>query len=226
MARVETTDLLRHIPLFSACSADECCRLGQHAVDIRLSRGEILFKRDEPCLGMHVLVLGRIKLVTTSRHGTEKVIEIIHPGQSFGEAVLFLDQPYPVSALAVEDSLALFLPASILLSILDQDAQFARRMLAGLSMRLRTLVRDIESYTLASASDRVITYLLEQLGGAGQGVVTLPVNKHLLASRLNLTPETFSRTLQKLSEQCDITVQGRDICIPDAGKLTRFLQAV
>lgn len=226
MARAEAADLLRHIPLFSACSEDECQRLGMSAQDIRLSRGETLFRREEPCQGMHVLVLGRIKLVTTSRHGVEKVIELIHPGQSFGEAVLFLEQPYPVSAQAIEDSLALFLPASVLLDTLDQDARFARRMLAGMSMRLRTLVRDIESYTLDSASDRVVTYLLEQLGDAAQGTVSLPVNKHLLASRLNLTPETFSRTLQKLGEQCGISVSGRDIHVPDAAALGRLLQTM
>ena len=226
MARAEAADLLRHIPLFSACSEDECRLLGAHAQDIRLSKGETLFRRDEPCLGLHVLVLGGIKLVMTSRHGLEKVVEIIRPGQSFGDAVLFLEQPYPVSAQAIEDSLVLFLPASVLLNTLDQDVRLARRMLAGMSVRLRTLVRDIESYTLDSASDRVVTYLLEQLGDAGQGTVTLSVNKHLLASRLNLTPETFSRTLQKLSEQCGVTVSGRDIHIPDAAALSQLLQTM
>ena len=162
----------------------------------------------------------------TSRHGAEKVVELIRPGQSFGDAVLFLEQPYPVSAQAIEDSLVLFLPASVLLNTLDQDVRLARRMLAGMSMRLRTLVRDIESYTLDSASDRVVTYLLEQLGDAVKGTVTLSVNKHLLASRLNLTPETFSRTLQKLGEQCGVTVSGRDIHIPDAAALGKLLQTM
>ena len=218
MSGPSTHAFLKHIPLFSACHEDELARLAERAVEQRYEKGQMLFQRGDPCQGMYLLVYGRIKIAIVARQGTEKVIEIIHPSQSFGEAVMFLEQPYPVMAQAVEDSLVLFIPADTLFAALDEDSRLARRMLAGLSMRLRTLLKDVETYTLESAVERVVGYLLNSLEEGGN-VVSLPVNKQTLASRLNLTPETFSRVLQKLSEQAGIVVEGREIRVPDRNKL-------
>jgi CRP-like cAMP-binding protein len=93
-------------------------------------------------------------------------------------------------------------------------------MLAGLSMRLHMMVHDVEAMTLHSATQRVIGYLarLEE-GGERSGRVTLPAQKSLVASRLNLTPEYFSRILHDLSAAGLIRVEGRDIEILDAARL-------
>jgi CRP-like cAMP-binding protein len=229
--RTEAMDLsalsfLRHIPLFAHCTDDERVELAAAARELRVTKGTALFRRGDPCEGMHVLVYGRVSIVVVSKNGTEKVVELIQPGQSFGEAIMFLGgERYPVSAQTVEDALVLFLPAGAIFAVLDRDPRFARRMLAGLSMRLHGLLRDVESYTLESASDRVVTYLLQQLGEATSGTVILPVNKQLIASRLNLTPETFSRVLQRIVEQCDVVVSGREICISDRSRLAELLKS-
>jgi CRP/FNR family transcriptional regulator, dissimilatory nitrate respiration regulator len=49
--------------------------------------------------------------------------------------------------------------------------------------------------------------------------IKLPTSKHVLASRLNLTPETFSRILHELSSSGLIEVQGRNITVPDLRRL-------
>jgi len=219
-------DFLRHIPLFAHCTDDERAALAASASELRVDKGATLFHSGDPCEGMHVLVYGRVSIVVASKNGTEKVVELIQAGQSFGEAIMFLGgERYPVSARAVEDALILFLPAASIFAVLDRDPRFARRMLAGLSMRLHGLLRDVESYTLESASDRVVTYLLQQLGEAASGTVILPVNKQLIASRLNLTPETFSRVLQRIVEQCDVEVSGREIRISDRARLAELLKS-
>lgn len=222
MPTPSTHAFLKHIPLFTACHEEELARLAERAVEQRYEKGQMLFQRGDPCQGMYVLVYGRVKIAIVARQGTEKVIEIIHPSQSFGEAVMFLEQPYPVMAQAVEDSLVLFIPADTLFAALDEDSRLARRMLAGLSMRLRTLLRDVETYTLESAVERVVGYLLNSLEGGDDDVVNLPVNKQTLASRLNLTPETFSRVLHQLSDAGLISVNGREITLIDLNRLADF----
>ena len=79
----------------------------------------------------------------------------------------------------------------------------------------------MESYSLCSGRQRIIAYLLLDIsGGGGKGItVTLPTNKGVIASRLNLTQEYFSRILHELSEKGLIVVDGRRIHIPDVEKL-------
>ena len=55
---------------------------------------------------MHVVVYGRIKLSFVSASGMEKVVDIISPGESFGEAVMFLEKPHVVTAQALADYVA------------------------------------------------------------------------------------------------------------------------
>ncbi|MBL8529908.1 MAG: Crp/Fnr family transcriptional regulator, partial [Burkholderiales bacterium] len=152
----------------------------------------------------------------------EKVVDIIGQGQSFGEALMFMERPYIVYAQALADSMLVHVAKETVFAELDHDPRFARKMIAGLSSRLHALVRDVEDYCLSSGAQRVIGYLLreDQEAQAGPSLtVTLPVSKGVLASRLNLTPEHFSRILHELAEDGLISVEGRNVRILDLEKL-------
>ena len=75
----------------------------------RLSRGEMVFRVGEPCGEFHVAVTGQVKLFALSPAGQEKVIELIGPGQSFAEALMFTDQPYIINAQTLSEVLLLSL---------------------------------------------------------------------------------------------------------------------
>ena len=214
--------LLRHAPIFRDLSAEELARIATGTTEVRAERGRILFQRGDPCNGFHVVVFGKVKLVVGSASGHERVVDIIGPGMSFGEALMFTDRPYIVTAAALDDSLLLHIGKRNLFEELERDPQLARRMLAGLSCRLRMLVHDVEALTLHSAMQRVIGYLtvLEESGTPGR--VTLPAQKSLVASRLNLTAEYFSRILHELASAGVIRIEGRDIVILDAARLGTF----
>jgi CRP-like cAMP-binding protein len=95
-------------------------------------------------------------------------------------------------------------------------------MIAGLAQRLHGLVRDVEAYSLRSGQDRFIGYLLAELpegAASGPAEVRLTPGKSVLASRLNMTPEHFSRILHDLAAQGLIEVNGRSIRVPDVARL-------
>ena len=211
--------LLAHVPLFRDLSPEELARIAAGTTEVRAERGKLLFNRGDPCVGFHVVVFGQVKITVNSPAGAEKVLDIIGPGMSFGEALMFMDRPYIVFAEALADSLLLHISKSVLFAELDRDPSLAKRMLAGLSWRLRMMVHDLEALTLHSASQRVIGYLLRLEDDAGGPRVTLPTQKSLLASRLNLTPEYFSRILHELATAGMISVEGRDIQILDGERL-------
>lgn len=215
-------ELLGHAPIFRGLSREEIARIAAGAREVRVARGDAVFNRGSRCEGFHIVAYGRVKLMLGTPGGEEKVVEIIGPGMSFGEALMFADRPYIVSAGALEDTLLLHVGKAALYLELDADPRLARRMLGSLSMRLHMLMKDLEALSLHSATQRVIGYLARLEDEAGAERVTLPAKKSLVASRLNLTPEYFSRILHELAAAGCIRVEGRDIVILDGAGLRGF----
>ena len=215
--------LLTHVPLFQGLAPQELSRIARGTRELHPKKGEILFHKGDSCSGFHLLVYGQIKLAFTSSQGSEKVVEIISQGQSFGEAIMFMEKPYIVFAQALTDCLLLDVSKQAVFDELSRDHALCRKMLAGMAMRLHQLMNDVESYSLHSGKERIIGYLLRELAEEDQkGInvaVTLPTNKGVIASRLNLTQEHFSRILHELTELGLIVVEGRKIHIPNATKL-------
>ena len=224
--QIKTQAFLANLPMFSEMSREELDRVAAATLPVHAPKGQAVFQCGDPCTGFHVVVYGQVKLGFTSPQGIEKVVEIVSPGQSFGEALMFLGSPYIVFAQALSDTMLLHVAKHAVLDELARDPGFARRMLSGLSRRLHGLVRDVEAYTLRSGQERVIGYLLADVAdvtGNGKPVeVHLTPGKSVIASRLNMTPEHFSRILHELMDKRLIKVDGRDVRVLDAGRLRAY----
>jgi CRP-like cAMP-binding protein len=218
-----TLDFLRNLPLFRELDLGQLEALGAATTEQRVAVGRALFHRGDPCDGIYVIVLGRVKLALLAPAGAEKVIEILGPGQSFGEAVMFIGRAHNLDAEALADSLLLHIRSQAILDAVAGNPGFARSMLNELAQRQCRLVADIEAYTLRNATERVTGYLLEALAedrSPGQPAdVLLAASKSVLASRLNITREHFSRILHELSLAGLIRVSGRNIHILDPAGL-------
>jgi CRP/FNR family transcriptional regulator, dissimilatory nitrate respiration regulator len=216
-SKIKIQSFLANLPLFRELAADEIDRIAAGTLERHAERGTVVANKGDPVDGLHVVVYGQVKLALSTPQGDEKVVEVIGPGFSFGEALMFLGKPYIVTATALADSLLLFVRKETVLEEIE------RRMLAGLSRKLHNLMSDLEAVTLKSGRERVIGYLMRQEGGAAEGdapyAVALPVSKAIVASRLNLTPEHFSRILHELVSVGLIEVDGRAIRILDPRRL-------
>ena len=223
---LKTQAFLRNLPLFRELAPEEIDRVSVGTRELRVKRGDILFQKGDPTRGFYIVVYGQVKLLFITPNGDEKVIEIMGPGQSFGEALMFMEKPYVVTAHALADSMLLHVSKEVVFEEIDRDPKFARRMIAGLSRRLHHLISDVESYSLRSATQRVIGYLLQpdhdHDEAHGRTMVTLPASKSVIASRLNITPEHFSRILHELTETQLIEVTGRTVRILDMEKLRTY----
>jgi CRP/FNR family transcriptional regulator, dissimilatory nitrate respiration regulator len=223
---IRVSAFLANLPLFKEIDAEEIERIARGTRVLHLARGEVLFHKGDPAEGFYLVVYGQVKLAFTSPQGADKVVEIVGPGMSFGEAVMFLERPYPVYAQALADSMALHVPRAVVFDEIERHPHFARKMLGGMSRRLHGLVSDVEAYTLRSGAQRVIGYLLRDDAlpddGGNSASVVLLTNKGVIASRLNLTPQHFSRILHELTECGLITVDGRTVHIPDIRRLRAY----
>ena len=223
-------DLPRYLsvlPLFNELSSAELERVAAGCQLRRLARGDMVFHVGQPCEEFHVTVMGQVKLYATSPAGQEKVIELVGPGNSFAEALMFTGKPYIINAQALTDTLLLSVTKQAVLTEIERDSRFAMRMLAGISRRLHGLVHDVQAYALHSGLQRVIGYLLRDVeadaaSGGEPVTVSLPVSKATIASRLSLTPEYFSRVLHELEAAGLVRIDKRDIHILDAQALVTY----
>jgi len=218
---------LATLALFSHLSPDELTRVAAGCMVRRLSRGDTVFRFGEPCNEFHVVVLGQVKLFALSPAGQEKVIELVSPGHSFAEALMFTGKPYILNAQALTNTLLLSVGKQVILNEIQLDPRVSMRMLAGISRRLHGLVHDIESGALHTGMQRVIGYLLRDVpvdGALGNEphTVSLPVSKATIASRLSLTPEYFSKVLHELEAEGLISIDKRDILITDPAALGHY----
>jgi CRP-like cAMP-binding protein len=225
LSRFDLPRYLSMLPLFQEMQLEELQRLAQGSRLRQFARGEDMFRTGQPCNEFHVTVSGQVKLFAISPAGQEKIIEIVGPGNSFAEALMFVRRPYIINAQALTETLLLSVTHDAVLREIQGDAQFCMRMLAGLARRLHGLVTDVQAYSLHSGVERVIGYLMRDLpedGGEGAASVLLPVSKASIASRLSMTPEYFSKVLRELEDKGLIEVDKREIRIPDPQRLTRY----
>lgn len=220
MAQKIISVVLSDFFLFRELGSEKIEEIATQSRVLTFPKGASVFNVGDPAQGLYILLSGQLKLALTSPQGSEKIVSIISPGESFGEAILYLERQFPLYAKATLDSQVLLVPKNLIFGMLDNDPHYARKMLAGLSIRMHQLVQNIEMLSLQNSTQRFIGYLLQISARAEDATrVRLPANKATIASLLNLTPETLSRILNKLQQLGLIEVDGNDLTIADVKKL-------
>lgn len=189
-------------------------------------RDQVIYEKGQTLDGFFLLIGGRIKLAVLSPDGGERVLDIVLPGQTFAESAAVLGRPYPLYAQALADSRLLYVDLTRLRRAMALWPEVAFMMLTLISERTQRLTEDLEACCLHSASQRVAGFLLREAASdrvdPDQASLTLPAAKAVIASSLNLSPETFSRELHALARQGLIQVQRRVIHIPSMARLQAF----
>lgn len=216
--------VIQTLPMFSKLNEKDLAVLLKHA-DIRsYEKGKLLFMQGEILSRYYLILEGWVKLYKSTDAGDEAVLQMLSSGDSLMEAAVFLNIPSLVSAQVVQDAKLLSLPAPIIRQSLADNKDLALNMIGGLSMRSQGLIRQIEHSRLKTATERVGWFLLklgmEQSGGKANAI-TLPYDKSTIASYLDMTPETFSRTLKRFKNK-GFHIQNDKITKPDPKALCSF----
>jgi CRP-like cAMP-binding protein len=217
-------NLLRELPLFAGLGAAALERLAAGGVQVDTPSKTVIFKRDDVCRGLYAVISGQVMLALQGAQGGERVVELVGPGGVFGE-IAVLNGRHLLTAETLVDTRLLHFPKAAVTAELECTPEFSRAMVFILSRRFQHLLGALEDCTLRSGVERVTSYLLNRLPPSpvnGHAVVTLPAKKGVIASQLNLTHEHFSRLLHEIEAAGLIHVNGRDILIPDIGKLRAY----
>lgn len=218
---LEVVTALRAVPALQALPQAVMTRLAAAAVRLELHRGERLFDTDAHCAGLYVVAAGRIMSSVGTTAAGHKVIRLAEAGDVIGLSATLLGLATFASAEALVDSSVVLLKRETLLERAARDVSLALALARIAARQARNLAIELESVSLQSGRERVVNYLLANAttGAAATPTVLLPAKKSIIASRLSVTPEYFSRTLHELISLGAIAVNGRQIVILDALRL-------
>jgi CRP/FNR family transcriptional regulator, transcriptional activator FtrB len=173
----------------------------------------VLFEQGEMPTFQHVVLTGSVHLLGRSIAGREVLIEVVEAGDLITPAAVVTGSHYLLRARVAEPSKLLLIHAPVFRLKASQDPALAHEVIGSLAGQFRRLVRQIKNLKLRTVSERAGCYLIalsRRQGTPHQAI--LPYEKHLIASELGMTRESFSRALAALQEE-GVTVQGTTIAI-------------
>ena len=215
-------DELRRHPLFGGLNEKQLAQLLETTRVIRLDEGQHLFQYQQEARQFFMVRSGTIRLYLSTPGGAEKVIHLITAGETFAEAITFMEgQTYPVNASALDTCEVLAFSNHTFRTILRDSTDTCFRLMADMSSWLKRQLADIDALTLQNATLRFTNYLLRQVPAGAEHRITIDLGapKHVIASRLSIQPESLSRILRNLQHEGHITVDGNLIIIKDISTL-------
>ncbi|MBI5384938.1 MAG: Crp/Fnr family transcriptional regulator [Verrucomicrobia bacterium] len=218
---------LRGCRLFAGLAPDDLDQVAAITVVKPLEKDQYLFRERDPALGFYIVQKGAINIHRVNAAGKEQIIHVFRAGESFAEATLATDTGYPADARALESTQVLLIQKSGFLSVLRRHPDLALRMLASMSLHLRTLVGQLEDLTLKDVETRLANWLVKRCpdpNSTRPAPITLAMTKRVLAAELGTVSETFSRTLAKFREQKLVSVKGKVLTVLNPSGLSALLR--
>ncbi len=206
-------EILRQIHLFENISDESRSALADICIPKILDKKEIIFLEGDKGYAVYILVKGNIQLYKSAPDGREIVIKVVKPGELFAEVILFEENRYPVSGVALKPSQLFVVPKHQFTCLLENE-RFRDEFIGNLMGKLRYLADQIRYLTNHDVEERLFLFLEDQYGPRDH--ITCPLSKKDVAAAISTTPETLSRLLHRFKKEGKLKWEGSRIDIrPD-----------
>jgi CRP/FNR family transcriptional regulator, dissimilatory nitrate respiration regulator len=192
--------IIRKCFLFKNLNDEEIARVAERSRLVNFRKGILILQQGDEVPGLYCVGSGIVRVYKLAPNGKEHILHFAEPGLTFAEAAVLGGFESPAFAEAVEDTTCALLPTDQLHQLMQTEHAFCLKFVEGMSLWVRKLVGLLEDIVLRDAAGRVAGYLLRSAPKQAEQSFSLPVMKKDLASHLNLTSETLSRTLRRLAE--------------------------
>jgi CRP-like cAMP-binding protein len=215
-------EFLRSLPYFSALNAAELDRIEKASSERTYGRGEVLLLEGDPCIGLHAVKSGMVRVFKSSPQGREHVVQVARAGDTFNDIPVFDGETNPASAVALEQSTVLTIPRATVLSLIVNCPPAAGivGLFAGRLRRLTTLVGDL---SFRSVISRLAKALLEVAVPADGASPVQRLTQEEMAAMVGTVRDVIGRALRLLEKQGAIKLQRQRIVVVDPEKLRGLL---
>ncbi|WP_078120644.1 Crp/Fnr family transcriptional regulator [Thiosocius teredinicola] len=221
-------DMMEGLTLFNGLGRERVEALADGGWTVEHARSVRVIGRGDHIDGLYGVFDGRLKLYMLSCNGDERVLRVLRPGDTFGEAIMFNAIPSPVYVETLSPARLGYFPRELINEALASDPEFTNSMLRGMSVMMRELIQDLETCCMQTAMQRTVSYLLREASAAPSPnlEVNLPAPKAVVASTLNISAETFSRELHRLQGEGFIEINRRTIYLRDPEALQTMVDGL
>jgi CRP-like cAMP-binding protein len=218
-------NLLRKLPLFSTLSALEIDRLAVYARLQRVRRGELILAKGDVGSTLIAVVTGAVKICVPSSEGKEIVLNVIQPGEVFGEISLLDGQPRTANALAMSDGEILTLDRREFIPFLKQNPDVALTLLAVLCARLRRTSEQVEDVLFLELDGRLAKVLVRRAQPDCQGELRVRATQKELGQMIGLSRESTNKQLQIWASRGYIQIEKGSVIIRNLSALQKFAES-
>ncbi len=181
----------------------------------KYSKGEFVFYEGDEALFYFQVDQGQIKMTNINDMGREYVQGNFTAGQSFGEPPLFINERYPASAMAVEDTTVLRIRKETFLNILDEYPNIQKTFLALLARKVYSKASTAKAVMNHTPEERLLSFLddYKKKHHTTGGKIEIPFTRQEIANFTGLRVETVIRTLSVMRTKKQVEIINRKLYI-------------
>ncbi len=217
-------------PLFAAMRPEELDEILAFASERRIRRGQMIFQRGDNGSSLMAVLRGRVRISSISGDGKELTVNVINPGEIFGELALLDGKPRSNDATATEDTLLLIVERRQFVPFLARNQDLTLRLLAVLCEKLRRTSMALEDIALFDLPVRLARVLLKLADDYGRQTpngtrVDLKLSQRDLSNLVAATRESVNKQLRAWRESGAVDLEDGFIVLRRPAELHRFVDA-
>lgn len=209
----DTVDLLRQILYLRDLPEAELEAVASAGSVRRYDTGESIFREDEPCSGVFVLLHGAVHLCKNRPDGREQILAVMEPVAVFNAVAVLDGGPNVTTAVAAADCRAWRVTLDAFRAVMRTYPHLGLRLLPVLAARNRYLVAQYEDLSFRPVLARTAKLLLDLSDNGRRAIDRHEHSIHEMAARTATVPEAVSRSLGSLKRTGAITCSRTGIVV-------------
>lgn len=169
----------------------------------KYNKNDFVFHEDSEPLFYHQVLEGQVKMININNDGKEFIQGIFNDGESFGEPPLFINKPYPASAVCCKKSIVIKISKKTIFSLIDEYPDLGKSIIIQLSERIYNKTITTRELIYNKPEDRILAFLKEYKKKFSEGINPwqVPHTRQEIANLTGLRVETVIRALKKMEAQ-------------------------
>jgi CRP/FNR family transcriptional regulator, nitrogen oxide reductase regulator len=220
-------ELLRTTPIFSRLTPADRRTVAEVSRVQHFGKGDLIFEQESPSDAFYAIAAGRVKIFKMMPNGKDLILEVFGRGDPLGAVAVYMDRPFPASAMALEDTTCVIIPRPAFFRLLESNPSLVRGLLLGLTTRLVELTNRLAELTggrLEPRFARLFLKLASETGRAERGGTFIPLalSRQELADMTGTTVETCIRIMSRWNKDAIVRTEKDGFVVLDRPGLERI----